>query len=803
MRFHFLPVFNKIADRQFSPFFVLVFSAVIFMGASVLIFSELVDRQKIIMSAVEEDAMWAAYQLDREALKLRSALDLLSDGFTDERLANARTRFDILYSRVHILEKGQLRMLFDRLENSDELLAFFKMKIATIDHLLFLNKREVDVALLINEVDELSKKIENAVLETVAFRSEEKVKQRNDSLGLFLYLGSLIALLTITMIFIILMLFKQLKVARESYNRAQKLADELEVAVHSAEKALKIKSEFLATMSHEIRTPMNVIIGFSYLLLDEALEKDHREKVIKIQKSADSLLEIINSILDYSKVDSGKLELEEKIFSLDDVLEYVYQSNETVAVSKDIDFVVSRSFLIADCLVGDKVRLQQILLNVVGNAIKFTHKGFVHVNVSLSSHQDLFIEVKDSGVGIQDGVDVFDVFKQADSSTTRLYGGTGLGLSITQKLVALLGGTISYTSVLGEGCTFLINLPYKPDKNSAHPHLKNIACIKEDKEMIQLLKTLDVDNYTEWSTADLLDCYAAIIASRHWLDAESIVSEQMEDFLREKVLFLTGRKMNDKKYLSSGLVTPNNITKQVLFLESRSKETVSLPVPAIPKSSNEIVNLKNRVVLLAEDNLINANIVKAIVEKVGASVDWVENGEEAVNKSLSNVYDLIIMDIRMPVMDGFQASEKIFQSLGDRKPPILVLTADTFNIKNDDLKSSGIDDVIFKPLDPYLLIEKMSFYMPNNQREILKESKEKNSSRMKSKNIESILSKFEALEQLLIEGNAASEKEMSLIINECASSKGLDLLTLAYEDILSYDYQDALLKVQSFKNRFL
>jgi signal transduction histidine kinase/CheY-like chemotaxis protein len=803
MRFHFLPIFNKIADRQFSPFFVLVFSAVIFMGASVLIFSELVDRQKVIMSAVEEDAMWAAYQLDREALKLRSALDLLSDGFTDERLENARTRFDILYSRVHILEKGQLKMLFDRLENSDELLAFFKMKITIIDHLLFLNKTEVDVALLINEVDELSKKIERAVLETVAFRSEEKVKQRNDSLGLFLYLGSLIALLTITMIFIILMLFKQLKVARESYNRAQKLADELEVAVHSAEKALKIKSEFLATMSHEIRTPMNVIIGFSYLLLDEALEKDHREKVIKIQKSADSLLEIINSILDYSKVDSGKLELEEKTFSLDDVLEYVYQSHETVAVSKDIDFFVSRSFLIVDCLVGDKVRLQQILLNVVGNAIKFTHKGFVHVNVSLTSHQNLLIEVEDSGVGIQDGVDVFDVFKQADSSTTRLYGGTGLGLSITQKLVALLGGTISYTSVLGEGCTFLINLPYKPDKNSVYSHLENIACIKEDKEMIHLLKVLDVGSYTEWSTADLLDCNAAVIASRHWLDAESIVFEQMEYFLSEKVLFLTGRKINDKKYLSSGLVTPNNITKLILFLESRNEEAVSLPAPSIPNASNEIVKLKNKVVLLAEDNLINANIVKAIIEKVGALVDWVENGEEAVNKSLSNVYDLIIMDIRMPVMDGFQASEKIFQSLGDRKPPILVLTADTFNIKNDDLKNSGIDDVIFKPLDPYLLIEKMSFYMSSYQREILKESKEKNPSFMKCKNIEFILSRFEDLEQLLIEGNAASEKEMSLIINECASSKGLDLLTLAYEDILSYDYQDALLKVQSFRNRFL
>jgi two-component system, NarL family, sensor histidine kinase BarA len=793
MQFRFSSIAKMLGAKRSSPFVLLAATALIFMGAAMLIFTELVDRQKIMLSAVEEDALWAAYQLDRETLKLRNSLKLLEDDFSEERLNDSRVRFDILYSRVNVLAKGQLRILFNRLDNADELMATLQSEVSEIDHRLFVDKSLINVEELLEKSNFLLKETEGVVLSTLASRSKNKVEQRNDSLGLFLYLGSLIALLTITMVFIIVMLFKQLKVAKQSFERSQKLARELEVSVLSAEQALKVKSEFLATMSHEIRTPMNAIVGFSYLLLNGDLDKEHREKVVKIQQSADGLLSIINSILDYSKIESGKIDLEKLSFSLDDVLKYVYQTSEGQAKSKCLDFTVSRDFTLHDTLVGDKTRLQQILINVVGNAIKFTDSGSVTLTVYQSGLEELAIDIKDTGVGIPDGVDVFDVFKQADSSTTRLYGGTGLGLSITQKLVILLRGKISYKSEIGKGSVFSIRLPYCPDFKEPVPAFKKIAVLKDDAEMISLFDELKVDYFSQLSMLDLLKSNASVVVSSHCLGVNSRLSDELREYLIKNALFLSGSSLGEIDCLVSGLVTPTNIDKQLAVIELDKNGLESNKSVRFTLDNRDF--FKDKVILLAEDNKINANIVKAIIEKVGASVDWVENGQEALDKATSQSYDLIIMDIRMPIMDGYEASEKIFKALKNYKPPVIVLTADALNLMEDNLSLLGIDDVLFKPLDPHLLIEKLEVWMIKYNLE----NKQKIDDSSDDKGFQYYFSKIEELDRLLIDGDSDSEGLLEHIIEKSGKYKGIGFLKSALVDVSSYDYQDAIIKVKAFK----
>ncbi|WP_338266510.1 ATP-binding protein [Marinomonas pontica] len=788
---------RDINRRKSSPFWILLVAACLFMGASVLIFFELVDRQKVIMSAVEEDALWASYQLDRESLKLRNALKLLEEDFNEGRLDEARMRFDILYSRIHVLETGQLNDIFSRLPDSETLLSFLQSKMAEMDVLLFSDSPMDTVNTILNQSDELLKKTEEVVLKTLASRSRQKVLERNDSLGLFLYLGSLIALLTFTMIFIIAMLFKQLKVARKSFEKSQKLAVELESAVHSAEKALKVKTEFLATMSHEIRTPMNVIIGFSYLLLDDSLDKKQREKVVKIQKSADGLLAIINGILDFSKIESGKLELESEVYNLDEVLDYVYYSNEEAAKSKKLDFLISRDFSISNQLIGDKVRLQQILLNIVSNAIKFTHAGSVRMSFSLLG-DELHIEIKDTGVGIPDGVDVFDVFQQADSSTTRLYGGTGLGLSITQRLVALLGGQISYESTLGEGCVFHVRLPYRPNKDVSGVELEaiKVTLLHEDAELGPLFASLNIPNETV-NAFSVLEAECPIVVSGNWYRSQTVLQDKAAAYLEQKAVFIGSHISFLKGSSTTGLVTPSNF-KNILFSQKSKDDATASEINAKPSHKEDA--LRNKVILLAEDNKINANIAIAILKKVGAKVDWVENGQLACEKILSGTYDLILMDIRMPIMDGYQASQNIANVLQERKPPILVLTADTFNMEPSSFASYGIDDFLFKPLDPYLLIDKIDTWVSK----VGRGSSSARTTQVGQGNrgaidIVDIIRQLEKLETCLMEGHLNSEKMIEDIVACCGDIEGVDELKLAMHDVASYDYHDAMSKVAMFK----
>ncbi|MEP0072981.1 MAG: ATP-binding protein [Marinomonas sp.] len=730
------------------------------------------------MSAAEEDALWASYQLDKELINFKESLRVLEKDHSDENLEETQLSFEILYSRIDILRNGKLKALFNRSPNAVGILEVIRDKLDEMDVVVFSDDERIDVTYLLNENDLLIDKTEAFILETLGFRSKEKEKNRENSINLLLYLGSLIGLLTVSVMFIIYLLFKQLSLVRRSYQKSQKLTVELKEAVESTKKALMAKSEFLATMSHEIRTPMNSIIGFSHLLLSGDIDSSNRDKVNKIQKSANNLLSIINEILDFSKVDSGQLSLEKAPYHIDDVLEHVYQINLHSARKKGLNFSISRDFSIDEILIGDKARLEQILINIIGNAIKFTESGFVDVKLTLKENQNLIFIVKDTGIGITDGVNVFDVFQQADSSTTRLYGGTGLGLSITKKLLDLFGGNISYETSSTSGTVFTVSIPYHPE--GSHSSLSEVSVIQEDVKTTELVNATCSDNVFIYGSDEACFSKPPVLVDFQWLKNAEALPKNTAKFLRDNAVFFNMNGDYSKDVLSTGLVTPKNICA-----EFKKKTVLAVSHKESKKKKNEGKILQGKRILLAEDNKTNASIVTAILEKKGGLIDWVDNGEKAYEKGISDDYDLIIMDIRMPVMDGYESSKKIHEKLLGKRPPILVLTADVIKV-NENGVEFYFDDFLFKPLDPNILMERIKSLLPPSNEE-------------DQYDLDLIEKKLNSLGEMLQEGRSESEELIKKIIETNTKSDHINLLEGAVRDISRYDYYDALSKIEKYK----
>ncbi|KZN12713.1 ATP-binding protein [Marinomonas sp. TW1] len=798
----FLRPLRSVAEKR-SSIYLLVSAAFIFLAVTAGIFFELVERQKVIMSAVEEDALWASYQLDREALKLRNALKLLEDQPDEERLQEAKDRFDILYSRLNIVKFGQLKQVFQRLPNADQVTEVISNKLTYLDSLLFVDGEQVDVERALKESNNILKATESIVLDTLTLRSAEKVERRAVSYDLFIKLASLIFVLAITVMFIIYMLFRQLRIATESYQKSIELTDELEQAVQSAEKALKVKSEFMATMSHEIRTPMNAIIGFSHLLLDEALENKVHDRVKKIQTSADALLHIINGILEFSKLESDGVELEEAEFRLDQVLEYVFQVNAEMACKKNLHFSVSRDFELSNHLIGDQTRLQQIMINLLSNAIKFTQEGRVDLRVGLADTGQLLIEVQDTGVGIGNNMDVFEPFKQADSSTTRLFGGTGLGLSITRQLVDLFGGELSYVSAAGAGALFKVVMPYRPVDLKGQQNTK-LVLLKEDAYLVDFLYESGMENIVLMDATEVVGHFSsqskdlsvnAILVSYDYFSRSKQQNPSLYRMLKNQAAIYCKQDMSQHTESCSVLVTPKQVE------ELKNKNRVLLFADDCDDASGKGESLeahfmKNKRILLAEDNVVNANIVKAIYNKMGIALDWAENGEQAYAKAIETPYDLILMDIRMPIMDGYQATQLIRDKLGDQAPIILCLTADVVNVDGAEKVDTLFDDVMYKPLDHHMLIKKtitlltakeamrhVQAVIPNDQQERLAE--------------------IEVIEQLLIVGDVSSEEKVKGLLLWLTDKDQREILQQVLAYIKDYDFQDAIRVLQELKRLYL
>ncbi|HEY9783859.1 MAG TPA: response regulator [Candidatus Obscuribacterales bacterium] len=527
--------------------------------------------------------------------------------------------------------------------------------------------------------------------------------------------------------------------------RAVSLA--LEEARDAAEKANKAKSDFLANMSHEIRTPMNAILGLTYLLSQTELNARQKDYAKKIEGSGKALLGIINDILDYSKVEAGKLTLEQVDFRLDELLQNVATILSVNAEDKDLEILFSIAPDVPVELNGDPLRLQQVLINLAGNAVKFTDRGEVVLSVALieKTNQNIVLQfcVSDTGIGMTEEEigRLFEAFSQADSSTTRKFGGTGLGLAICRRLVGLMGGHIAVESTPGKGSTFRfaveLQVPVKPLPRQAIdtsplPDDLRLLIVDDNETAREVLNRLA--SSLGWKVMVAPSGAEAIAQVEKAVSEKEPFSVLVVDWkmpgldgvetirrIKETVrssqqaplcLLLTAhareavKQVGVQELLDGLLIKP--VTASSLFdaVSSALRAHESPQMPKTEKAPPLTDRLAGMRLLLAEDNVVNQEVACEILTAAGASVDIAGSGKEAVDlmSKGDTKYDAVLMDLQMPVMDGYEATRTIRAMPEIGTLPIIAMTADVLPADRERCLQVGMNDFICKPFEPEHLL---------------------------------------------------------------------------------------------------
>ncbi len=525
----------------------------------------------------------------------------------------------------------------------------------------------------------------------------------------------------------------------------KEMEEELIIAKAAAEEAARSKSDFLANMSHEIRTPMNAIMGMAYLLQKTELTAKQKDYIDKIHRSSQHLLGIINDILDFSKIEAGKLGIENIDFRLDAVLDNLSVLIGEKCTSKGLELIFDVDSKVSNYLCGDSLRIGQILVNYTNNAVKFTEQGEIIVRIRKLSEEDGYqiirFEVQDTGIGLteQQQEKLFQSFQQADTSTTRKYGGTGLGLAISKRLATLMGGEVGVESEYGRGSTFWftaklgISLQSIAEVNYSGFQKERMLVVDDNAQariiLSEMLKTMECRVEEAESGAQAI--YLLLEADRMedpfqivYMDMQMPEMNGIQTFLKIKSSMLKtephcimvtgyGREEVFREAESAGIeqVLVKPVNHMVLYestariLYGHTSQKAERNKGSYQPVSQELCLIKGASILLVEDNELNQQVALELLQEGSFKTEVAENGKIAVQKVGEKSYDLVLMDMQMPVMDGIEATKRIRNDYGFDQMPIIAMTANVMQGDKERCIEAGMNDFLAKPIEPEQLFD--------------------------------------------------------------------------------------------------
>lgn len=540
------------------------------------------------------------------------------------------------------------------------------------------------------------------------------------------------------------------------YLRLGKLQDDMEKRnaeiLHYAEKAkesTRLKGEFLANMSHELRTPLNGILGSATLLIGTKLNQEQRNYLETLRICGNNLLVIINEILDYSKLEANKLELEHIPFEINTCIENVFELLAPAASAQNTELLYIIDEDVCKIIVSDYTRIQQIITHLVDNAIKFTGNGYAIVKVkSEKKNKNSFVrfEISDTGKGIskKDIGKLFQSFSQLDDSSTRKYGGTGLGLSIARRLTELLGGEIGVKSELGKGSTFSFSVKIDPEECLSNVkekeaelgqkliQIQNKIAFVADKSMIQnemlkdRMEKWGLEVYTATTAQQVLEIPSQVspsfvLIAIDDIDSAKTRSELISKYMDQQIIFIALLK-NSNAYYTEEKVLPSGFAASIakpiryshlleaLFETSSAKRKGN--IAGIKSEKSKLADIYPLRILVAEDNVVNQKLITNMLKKFGYLSDIVANGNEVIESLTRNSFDLILMDVQMPELDGIEATKRIIQKYpkSANRPHIIAMTAHARGAEGQVCLDAGMEGYLGKPIDMKELKQVLEFW---------------------------------------------------------------------------------------------